>query len=297
MTIPSTKTTSAKLPNGIDVFYREAGPADGQVILILHGFPTSSFQYRNMMPVLAAAGYRVVVPDLPDFGFTSVPESLNYEHDFANMATTIESFLDVLELKKFVIYVNDYGAPTGYRIALNRPSDVLGIVTQNGNAYEEGLGDFWQPLQALWKANPGSTEAMDLEEKISASIFTLDTTKFQYVGGEPKPESIDPASWHLDWALMQRPGNTEIQMSLFRDYKTNVAMYSKFQEYFRDSNVPILAVWGKNDIIFIPPGAEAFKRDSKKVTVELWDGGHFIGESHAEQMADRIVEWLKVVGI
>lgn len=296
MAFPVVTTSFTKIPNGIEVFSRQSGPSDGKVFLILHGFPTSSYQYRNMIPLIAASGYRVIAPDLPGFGFTRIPDSLSYEHSFANFAKTITSFLDALSIKHFAVYVNDYGAPTAYRIALDRPSAILGIVSQNGNAYNEGFGDFWQPLKNLWQSKSGSDEEAGLKKQISDAIFTFDTTKFQYAGGEPDPESIDPASYHLDWALMQQPGNLDVQMTLFQDYKTNADLYPQFQEYFRKSNVPILAIWGKNDIIFIPPGAEAFKRDSKAI-VELWDGGHFLAESHSDKLGRRILEWLKEVGI
>lgn len=246
-----------------------------------------------MIPLIAAAGYRVVVPDLPGFGFTTVPDSLSYQHSFANLAETIEAFLDALHITKFAVYVNDYGAPTAYRIALRRPSSIVGIVSQNGNAYDDGFGDFWKLFKELWAASPDSSEEAELKKKVTDSVLTFDITKFQYVGGEPKPETIDPAPYHLDWALMQRPGNLDIQLTLFKDYKDNATLYPKFHQYFRDTNVPILAVWGKNDIIFIAPGAEAFKRDSKNVTVELWDGGHFLAESHSEALGKRILEWLK----
>ena len=285
------------MPNGINVFNRVAGPSDGPVILLLHGFPTSSSQFRNLIPLLAAKGYRVVAPDLPGFGFTEIPSSLNFEYTFANLTETILSFLDVLKITKFAVYLFDYGAPTGLRIALERPEAITAIVTQNGNAYEEGLGSFWDPVRALWASEPGSEKEKELRKAIGDFLLNYDATKGQYVNGEPHPETVDPLNWELDWALMQRPGNFEIQLDLFKSYGTNVELYPKFHEYFRSSKVPILAVWGKNDVIFIAPGAQAYKKNSPNAQVELWDGGHFLIESHTEQMANRMITFLEENGI
>ncbi len=285
------------MPNGINVFNRVAGPSDGPVILLLHGFPTSSSQFRNLIPLLAAKGYRVVAPDLPGFGFTEIPSSLNFEYTFANLTETILSFLDVLKISKFAVYLFDYGAPTGLRIALQRSEAITAIVTQNGNAYEEGLGSFWDPVRALWASETGSEKEKELRKAIGDFLLNYDATKGQYVNGEPHPESVDPLNWELDWALMQRPGNFEIQLDLFKSYGTNVELYPKFHEYFRSSKVPILAVWGKNDVIFIAPGAQAYKKNSPNAQVELWDGGHFLIESHTEQMANRMITFLEENGI
>ena len=295
MSLVSTSWTS--LPNGIKVFNRVAGPSNGPVILLLHGFPTSSSQFRNLIPLLAAKGYRVVAPDLPGFGFTEVPSSLNFEYTFANLAETTLSFLDAQKITKFAVYLFDYGAPTGLRIALERPEAITAIVTQNGNAYEEGLGSFWDPVRALWASGPGSDQEKELRKAIGDFLLNYDATKGQYVNGEPHPETVDPLNWELDWALMQRPGNFEIQLDLFKSYGTNVDLYPKFHEYFRSSKVPILAVWGKNDVIFIAPGAEAYKKNSPNAEVELWDGGHFLIESHTEQMANRMIKFLEENGV
>lgn len=294
MSVISTSWTA--LPNGIKVFNRVAGPADGPVILLLHGFPTSSSQFRNLIPLLAAKGYRVVAPDLPGFGFTEIPSSLNFDYTFANLAETTLSFLDVQKITKFAVYIFDYGAPTGLRIALERPEAITAIVTQNGNAYEEGLGSFWDPVRALWASTPGSDQEKELRKAIGDFLLNYDATKGQYVNGEPHPENVDPLNWELDLALMRRPGNFEIQLDLFKSYGTNVELYPKFHEYFRSSKVPILAVWGKNDVIFIAPGAEAYKKDSPHAEVELWDGGHFLIESHTEQMANRMIRFLEENG-
>lgn len=189
------------------------------------------------------------------------------------------------------MYIFDYGAPTGLRLMLERPTAVKAIVSQNGNAYEEGLLPFWDPLKQLWAADAGSDEGRALRKAISDAVLNLDATKGQYTAGEPHPELIDPASWTLDAALLQRPGNKEIQLDLFKDYTNNVKMYPEFQVHFRESQVPLLAVWGKNDVIF--GNAEAFKKDLPRAEVELWDGGHFLSESHTSKLAERMLMFLK----
>ncbi|KIW98427.1 uncharacterized protein Z519_00087 [Cladophialophora bantiana CBS 173.52] len=287
----------ATLPNGIKVFYREAGSSDNHTILLLHGFPSSSNQYRNLIPILSEK-YHVVAPDLPGFGFTEIPASLKFQYTFANLATTIGSFLDILKIQKFAVYVFDYGAPTGFRLALERPEAITAIISQNGNAYVEGLSSFWDPLRQLWASDAGSDEEKQLRDMISGAVLSLDATKGQYLNGEPEAEKIDdPAAYHLDYALMCRPGNKQIQLDLFRDYATNVALYPKFQAYLRESGVPVLAVWGKNDTIFPPAGAEAFRRDVKELKLVLLDGGHFLVESHTEEVAKLILEFLAERGI
>jgi len=291
MTIPTVTTTHITLPNGIRLFTRTAGPTDGQNILLLHGFPSSSNQFRNMIPLLASAGYRVTAPDLPGFGFTEIPDSLNFKYTFANIAATISSFLDVAGIKKFAVYIFDYGAPTGLRLMRERPDAVKAIISQNGNAYAEGLLPFWDPLKQLWVSAPGSDEEKTLRKMISDAVLNLEATKGQYTTGEPHPELIDPASWTLDAVLMERPGNKEIQLDLFRDYATNVELYPEFQEQFRKSQLPLLAVWGKNDFIFGNP--EAFKKDLPNAEIELWDGGHFMSETQTVKLADRILVFLK----
>ncbi|XXG96223.1 hypothetical protein Hte_002504 [Hypoxylon texense] len=274
--------------DGIDVFYRHAGSKDAPVILLLHGFPSSSFMFRNLMPLLAGLGYRAIAPDLPGYGFTQVPIERKYQYTFANFAKTTEVFLDALEVKRFAVYIFDYGAPTGLRLALNRPNDVLAIITQNGNAYDEGFGEeFWAPIKKYWES--GSVEDRD----VLRSLLTLDVTKGQYVNGSPHPYLIQPETYYLDQALMDRPGNKEIQLDMFYDYRTNVELYSKFHEYFRSSGVPILAVWGKNDTIFVPPGAEAFKRDVKHFELHFLDSGHFALETNEGEMAELINSFLK----
>ena len=234
----------------------------------------------------------MIAPDFPGFGFTEVPDSLNFEYTFANLTTTTASFLDVLGIKKFAVYIFDYGAPTALRLALQRPEAITAIITQNGNAYDEGLGDFWNPIKAWWEK--GDKETADF---LRNDFLNLKETRGQYTTGEPDLDVIDPATYYLDWVLLERPGNKDIQLKLLMDYKTNVPLYPQFQEYIRKSNVPVLAVWGKNDLIFIPPGAEAFKRDSKKAEVHLLDAGHFAVESHAEDIWGLMSKFFEAHGI
>ncbi|KAI4866003.1 alpha/beta-hydrolase [Hypoxylon rubiginosum] len=274
--------------DGIDIFYRHAGLKDAPVILFLHGFPSSSFMFRNLMPLLAGLGYRAIAPDLPGYGFTQVPIEREYQYTFANFAKTTEAFLDALDVKRFAVYIFDYGAPTGLRLALNRPNDVSAIITQNGNAYDDGFGEeFWAPIKKYWES--GSVEDRDALRP----FLTLDVTKGQYVNGSPHPYLIQPETYHLDQALMDRPGNKEIQLDMLYDYRTNVELYPKFHEYFRSSGVPILAVWGKNDTIFIPPGAEAYKRDAKHFELHFLDSGHFALETNEAKMAGLIGGFLE----
>jgi pimeloyl-ACP methyl ester carboxylesterase len=265
--------------DGVTVFYREAGRANSPVVLLLHGFPTSSFQFRELIPRLADR-YRVIAPDLPGFGFTEVPEQRRYKYSFDALATTVLAFTDTLQLKSYSLYVFDYGAPVGFRLASARPERVTAIVSQNGNAYEEGLGDAWAPIRKYW-----ATPTTENREVIRKNILTLEGTRWQYTQGVTNPESVAPESYTLDWALLQRPGNNEIQLDLFLDYASNVKLYPKFQEYFRKSTPPLLAIWGKNDPFFIPAGAEAFRRDNPNTTVQFLDTGHFALETHVEDIA------------
>jgi pimeloyl-ACP methyl ester carboxylesterase len=283
--IPVTSIHRIKA-DGINVFYREAGPADAPVVLLLHGFPTSSFQYRELIPRLADR-YRVLAPDLPGFGFTEVPPERNYKYSFEAIAKTIEAFTDALGLERYALYVFDYGAPTGLRLALAHPERVTAIVSQNGNAYEEGLGDAWEPIQRYWR-NPTPENREPLREALS-----LEGIRWQYTHGVPDPGAIAPEGYTLDAALIERPGNADIQLDLFLDYANNVKLYPAFQEYFRTSKPPLLAIWGRNDPFFIPPGAEAFKRDNPNATVKILETGHFALESHVEEIANRMREFLE----
>jgi pimeloyl-ACP methyl ester carboxylesterase len=265
--------------DGVTVFYREAGPANSPVVLLLHGFPTSSFQYRELIPRLADR-YRVITPDLPGFGFTEVPEQRRYKYSFDALAATVLAFTDALQLKSYALYVFDYGAPIGFRLAMARPERVTAIVSQNGNAYEEGLGNAWDPIRKYW-----ATPTTENREVIRKNILTLEGTRWQYTHGVTIPESVAPESYTLDWDLLQRPGNKEIQLDLFLDYASNVKLYPKFQEYFRKSKPPLLAIWGKNDPFFIPAGANAFRKDLPNAMVQFLDTGHFALETHAEEIA------------
>jgi pimeloyl-ACP methyl ester carboxylesterase len=282
-------TTSNYIPaDGVSIFYREAGPKNAPTILLLHGFPSSSHQYRNLIPLLSEK-YHVIAPDLPGFGFTEVPENRQYTYTFESLTTSIEAFVDVLNLKKFSIYIFDYGAPIGLRLALRRPEAIQAIVTQNGNAYEEGLGPFWAPLQSWWKS--GSDEE---REGVRAGFLMFDATKWQYTVGTEV--TVAPEAYHLDFTLLERPGNQDVQLSLFYDYQNNVKLYPQFHEYFKKSQVPILAAWGKNDPIFIPEGAEAFKRDTE-AEVHLLDTGHFAIETNTSDIAELILKFLAKNGI
>ena len=273
--------------DGINVFYRHAGLSDAPTILLLHGYPSSSHMFRNLIPRLASK-YRVIAPDLPGFGFSEVPDSRNYKYTFANLSKTLTAFIDALELKRFAIYIFDYGAPTGLRFALERPEAVAAIITQNGNAYTEGFGvEFWAPLERYWAS--GSSE----DRETIRGATTLEVTRWQYTNGSPDPGAIQPEAYYLDQALMDRPGNKDIQLDLFYDYRNNVSLYPQFQEYFRTSDVPVLAIWGKNDTIFIAPGAEAYRKDVRKLGVYWLDAGHFALETNEEEVARQIDAFLE----
>jgi pimeloyl-ACP methyl ester carboxylesterase len=271
--------------DGITVFYREAGPADAPVVLLLHGFPTSSFQYQELIPRLAD-NYRVIAPDLPGFGFSEVPAARNYKYTFDALANTILAFTDALHVKRYALYIFDYGAPTGLRLAMAQPERVTAIVSQNGNAYEEGLGDAWAPIQRYWR------EPTPQNREVLRGALSLEAIRSQYTDGVPNPDKIAPEGYTLDSALIQRPGNMDIQLDLFLDYANNVKLYPAFQEYFRKSKPPLLAIWGKHDAFFIPAGAQAYRRDNPNATVQLLDTGHFALETHVEEIADAMREFL-----
>jgi pimeloyl-ACP methyl ester carboxylesterase len=277
--------------DGIQIFYREAGNPAAPVLLLLHGFPTSSFMFRDLISRLADS-YRVIAPDLPGFGFTEVPEKRKYTYSFDALAGTVQAFTDALSLTRYAIYIFDYGAPTGLRLAMARPERVTAIISQNGNAYEEGLGDAWGPIRKYW-AVP-SAENRDV---IRQNILNLEGTRWQYTHGVANPESVPPESYTLDTALLERPGNKEIQLDLFLDYASNVKLYPKFQEYFRKSKPPLLAIWGKNDPFFIPAGAEAYRKDIPNARIQFLDTGHFATETHSVEIAAAIKEFLGANGI
>jgi pimeloyl-ACP methyl ester carboxylesterase len=274
--------------DGVNVFYREAGPRNAPVVLLLHGFPASSFQYRELIPRLADR-YRLIAPDLPGFGFTEVPAERRYTYSFDSLAATVMAFTDALNLGHYALYVFDYGAPTGFRMAMARPERVTAMVSQNGNAYEDGLGDAWAPIQRYWR-EPTSENRETLRNALDPAGL-----RSQYTDGLANPDRIAPEGYTLDAAMIARPGNMEIQLDLFLDYANNVKLYPAFQEYFRRSKPPLLAIWGKYDPFFIPPGAAAFRRDNPNATVQLLDTGHFALETHVEEIASAMREFLAKV--
>lgn len=272
--------------DGVRIFYREAGDPDTPAVLLLHGFPTSSFMFRDLMPRLAGE-YRLIAPDLPGFGFTEVPAERNYVYSFDRLAGTLHAFTQALKLRSYAVYVFDYGAPTGLRLAMSHPDRVTAIVSQNGNAYEEGLGDAWAPIRKYW-AEP----TPENREVIRENVLTFEGTRWQYTHGVADPEGVPPESYTLDTALMERPGNKDIQLDLFLDYASNVKLYPAFQNYFRKAQPPLLAIWGKNDPFFIPAGAEAFRKDLPNARVEFLDTGHFALETHVVEIAVAMKEFL-----
>src|SRR5215469_14344355 len=288
--VPSTSIHTVEA-DGVRVFYRAAGEAEAPVVLLLHGFPASSFMFRDLIPRLAA-DYRVIAPDLPGFGFTEVPAERRYVYSFDALAVTIERFAEALHLDRYAIYVFDYGAPVGFRLAMANPKRVTAIISQNGNAYEEGLGDAWGPIRTYW-----SQPTPENREVLRQNILTLEATRWQYTHGVANPEAVAPESYTLDAALLERPGNKEIQLDLFLDYASNVKLYPEFQEYFRRSAPPLLAIWGKNDPFFIPAGAEAYRKDLPDARVQFLDTGHFATATHLVEIASAIKDFLEVNGI
>jgi pimeloyl-ACP methyl ester carboxylesterase len=277
--------------DGVTVFYRAAGDPNSPVVLLLHGFPASSFMFRELIPRLADE-YRVIAPDLPGFGFTEVPAERKYVYSFEALAATMNAFTQALKLRRFAIYVFDYGAPTGFRLAMAHPDRVTAIVSQNGNAYEEGLGDAWGPIRKYW-AEPTSEN----RDVLRTNILTLEGTRWQYTHGVSDPQSVPPESYTLDAALLERPGNKDIQLDLFLDYSSNVKLYPAFQAYFRKVQPPLLAIWGKNDPFFIPPGAEAFRKDIPQARVEFLDTGHFAIETHFIEIAAAMKQFFAESGV
>jgi pimeloyl-ACP methyl ester carboxylesterase len=267
--------------DGLSVFYREAGPKDAPAILLLHGFPTSSHMFRNLIPALAHE-HHVIAPDLPGFGFTELPDRTKFAYSFDNLAKVIARFTESVGIKRHAIYVFDYGAPVGFRLALANPKRISAIITQNGNAYEEGLSEGWNPIQAYWR-EPSEKNRAALRE-----FLTPQATRWQYTHGVADERLVAPESYTLDSALLARPGVDEIQLDLFLDYASNVALYPRFQAYFRDHRPPLLAVWGKNDPFFLPPGAKAFQRDIPDADIRFYDTGHFALETHGADIADAI---------
>ena len=271
--------------DGLKLFYREAGPRDAPALLLLHGFPTSSHMFRNLIPRLATR-FRVIAPDLPGFGFSDAPPREAFGYTFANLARTIERFTDALRLSRYALFVFDYGAPVGFRLALSRPDRVTAVISQNGNAYEEGLSSGWNPIQRYWEA-PTEENRAALRD-----FLKPETTRWQYVHGVPDESWVAPEAYTLDSALLARPGNDEIQLDLFLDYASTVALYPQFQAWLRERRPPVLAVWGEKDPFFLPAGAEAFRRDVPSAEVRFFDTGHFALETHAPEIADAVAGFL-----
>jgi pimeloyl-ACP methyl ester carboxylesterase len=271
--------------DGVTVFYREAGAVDAPTLLLLHGYPSASHQFRELIPLLADR-FHLVAPDLPGFGKSDMPPRDAFSYTFDHLADVVDRWTHVLGLGRFALYVFDYGAPVGFRIAARHPERVTAIITQNGNAYEEGLSDAWSPIRAYWKdPSPANREAI-------RTMLDPQTTVWQYTHGVPDATRVSPDGYGLDNYYLARPGNDEIQLDLFLDYAGNVALYPAWQQYFRTTRPPLLAVWGKNDPFFLPAGAEAFKRDIPDADVRFLDTGHFALETNAEEVASAIGEFL-----
>lgn len=267
--------------DGINVFYREAGSKDAPKLLLLHGFPTASHMFRDLIPLLAE-DVHIIAPDLPGFGRLDMPDRGDFEYTFENLAGVIDRFTQVVGFDRFAVYVFDYGAPTGFRLAVKHPERITAIISQNGNAYEEGLSDGWKPIRAYWK------DSSEANRNALRSFLAPETTAWQYTQGVPDRLQISPDGYSLDNFYLARAGADEVQLDLLGDYKSNVALYPAFQEYLRTHKPPFLAVWGKNDPFFLPPGAEAFKRDIPGAKVRFLDTGHFALETHADEIADEI---------
>ncbi len=293
--IPSQSSEAGALPvtyyrtasvNGLNIFYREAGPKDGPTVLLLHGFPTSSHMFRNLIPALADT-YRVIAPDYPGYGQSDMPDRAKFAYTFDNYAEIVDGLLNQLNVKSYAMYVMDYGAPVGWRLALKHPDRVTGLIVQNGNAYAEGLKEFWDPIKLYW------ADGSDAHRKALSFLVTPATTKFQYTDGVADVTRISPDNWIHDQALLDRPGNADIQLDLMYDYRTNLPLYPFVQDYFRKYKPPTLIVWGKNDTIFPADGAYPYKRDLPDVEFHLLDTGHFAIEDKADEMVPLIRTFLE----
>src|SRR4029077_11190974 len=271
--------------DGFNIFCREAGPRDAPALLLLHGFPSASHMFRDLIPQLADR-FRVIAPDLPGFGQSDMPDRSQFTYTFDNVARVIDRFTEVVGLTRFAIYVFDYGAPTGFRLATWHPERITAVISQNGNAYAEGLSDGWKPIRAYWE------DSSQTNRDALRAFLAPETTVWQYTHGVPDTTTVSPDGYSLDNFYLARPGADELQLDLFGDYKSNVALYPTFQKYFRTHRPPFLAVWGKNDPFFLPAGAEAFKRDIPHAVVQFFDTGHFALETHAAEIAAAIREFL-----
>jgi pimeloyl-ACP methyl ester carboxylesterase len=271
--------------DGLKVFYREAGRAGAPKLLLLHGFPTSSHMFRDLIPQLADR-FHIIAPDLPGFGQTQMPPRSQFQYTFDRIANVIDRFTEVVGFDRFAIYVFDYGAPTGFRIAAKHPERITAIISQNGNAYEAGLSDGWNPIRAYWQ-DPSAANREALRTFLAPA-----TTRWQYVHGVADENTVSPDGIALDNFYLARVGADEVQLDLFGDYRSNIALYPTFQQYFRDNQPPLLAVWGRNDPFFLPAGAESFRRDLPNADVRLFDTGHFALETHAAAIAAAIREFL-----
>ena len=271
--------------DGLDIFYREAGSRDNPTILLLHGFPTSSHMFRNLIPALADK-FHLVAPDYPGYGNSSMPKVDDFDYTFDHLAEIVEKFITAIDLKKYSLYVMDYGAPVGYRIAAKYPERVQTLIVQNGNAYEEGLREFWEPIKAYWQErSPENADKL-------RPFFMLEVTKWQYTHGVRDPEAISSDNWNIDQRFLDRPGNNDIQLALFYSYGSNIPLYPQWQEYFRQYQPPTLIVWGKNDYIFPAEGAYPYKRDLKDIEFHLLDTGHFALEEDCETIANLMIQFL-----
>lgn len=277
------RTTSI---DGVEIFFREAGPADAPIVLLLHGFPTSSHMFRNLIPALADR-YHVIAPDYPGFGQSAMPDRSTFAYTFDRFAELVDGLLTQLGATRYAMYVMDYGAPVGWRLALKHPEQITGLIVQNGNAYDEGLREFWDPIKAYW------ADHSEVHRQALYSLVTPEITEFQYIDGVADPSRISPDNWIHDQALLDRPSNADIQMDIFYDYRTNLPLYPSVQAYFREHQPPTLIVWGKNDKIFPAEGAHPYKRDLPDAEIHLLDTGHFALEDKADEMIPLIRDFLE----
>jgi len=282
MTAISYRSTDV---NGLNVFYREAGPSDAPKLLLMHGYPSAGHMFRDLIPQLADH-FHVIAPDMPSFGQSDMPARDSFAYTFQSLTDAIEGFTDSMGFDRYALYAFDYGAPVGFRLAVRRPERVTAIISQNGNAYTEGLSDGWDPIRRYWR------EPTQANRDAIRTLVQPETTMWQYTHGVPDPAAVSPDGYTLDNYYLARPGADEIQLDLFLDYASNVELYPVFQEYFRTSRPPLLAIWGRNDPFFLPAGAEAFKRDIPDADVRLLDTGHFALETHAAEIAAAIRAFL-----